>query len=51
MKQLVAGIRRHGARSLQVVASIEQSGSESTYNLAGAIDARSRQVDPRVPRG
>jgi hypothetical protein len=50
MKQPVARIRRHGARTLQVVASIERSGSGSAYNLAGGIDACSRQADPRVPR-
>ena len=40
----------HGVRSLQVVAFLERQGFESVYNLAGGIDAWSREVDPSVPR-
>jgi rhodanese-related sulfurtransferase len=40
----------HGVRSLQVVAFLEQQGFESVYNLAGGIDAWSREVDATVPR-
>jgi rhodanese-related sulfurtransferase len=40
----------HGARSAQVVAFLERAGFASAYNLAGGIDAWSRDVDPGVPR-
>ena len=40
----------HGARSAQVVAFLERAGFASAYNLAGGIDAWSREVDPRVAR-
>ena len=40
----------HGARSAQVVAFLERSGFASVYNLAGGIDAWSRDVDPAVAR-
>ncbi len=40
----------HGVRSLQVVAFLERQGFESVYNLAGGIDAWSREIDPSVPR-
>lgn len=39
----------HGVRSLQVVAFLERQGFDSVYNLAGGIDAWSREVDPAVP--
>ena len=48
--QPVVCIRRHGARSAQVVAFLGQHGFASVYNLAGAIDAWSQQVDADVPR-
>jgi len=40
----------HGARSAQVVAFLERAGFASPYNLAGGIDAWSRDVDPGVAR-
>ncbi len=40
----------HGARSAQVVAFLERTGFASAYNLAGGIDAWSREVDPGVTR-
>jgi rhodanese-related sulfurtransferase len=40
----------HGARSAQVVAFLERAGFASAYNLAGGIDAWSREVDGSVPR-
>ena len=40
----------HGARSAQVVALLERAGFASAYNLAGGIDAWSREVDPGVAR-
>lgn len=40
----------HGMRSLQVVAFLQRQGFDSVYNLAGGIDAWSREVDPAVPR-
>ena len=48
--QPVVCICHHGARSAQVVAFLERAGFASAYNLAGGIDAWSRDVDPGVPR-
>jgi len=48
--QPVVCVRHHGARSAQVVAFLERSGFASAYNLAGGIDAWSRDVDPGVAR-
>ena len=48
--QPVVCICHHGARSAQVVAFLERQGFESVYNLAGGIDAWSREVDTAVPR-
>lgn len=39
----------HGARSRQVVAFLQQCGFEHVLNLAGGIDAWTREVDPGVP--
>ena len=39
----------HGSRSRQVAAFLQQSGFERVLNLAGGIDAWSREVDPGVP--
>lgn len=48
--QPVVCICHHGARSAQVVAFLERRGFDAVYNLAGGIDAWSREVDPGVPR-
>ena len=48
--QPVVCICHHGARSAQVVAFLERAGFASAYNLAGGIDAWSRDVDPGVAR-
>ena len=48
--QPVLCVCHHGARSAQVVAFLERAGFASAYNLAGGIDAWSREVDPRVAR-
>lgn len=48
--QSVVCICHHGARSAQVVAFLMQQGYAAVYNLAGGIDAWSREVDPGVPR-
>jgi rhodanese-related sulfurtransferase len=48
--QPVLCFRQHGARSAQVVAFLERAGFASAYNLAGGIDAWSRDVDPGVAR-
>jgi len=48
--QPVLCVCHHGARSAQVVAFLERAGFASAYNLAGGIDAWSREVDPGVPR-
>ena len=39
-----------GIRSLQVAQYLAASGYEQVMNLAGGIDAWSREVDPGVPR-
>jgi len=48
--QPVVCVCHHGARSAQVVAFLERSGFGWAYNLAGGIDAWSRDVDPGVAR-
>jgi len=48
--QPVLCVCHHGARSAQVVAFLERAGFASAYNLAGGIDAWSREVDSRVAR-
>jgi molybdopterin/thiamine biosynthesis adenylyltransferase/rhodanese-related sulfurtransferase len=40
----------HGGRSAQAVELMRRRGFTATRNLAGGIDAWSRQVDPAVPR-
>ena len=40
----------HGARSQQCVAFLQQQGWAAVYNVAGGIDAWSREVDASVPR-
>jgi rhodanese-related sulfurtransferase len=42
-------ICHHGMRSLQVVAFLQQQGFANLHNLAGGINAWSRQVDSGVP--
>lgn len=39
-----------GARSMMVAGFLTSHGWETVANLAGGIDAWSREVDPRVPR-
>lgn len=39
----------HGSRSLQVAAFLKHNGFDAVINLAGGIDAWSREVDPAVP--
>ena len=40
----------HGVRSLQVAAYLERAGFDAVHNLAGGVDAWSREVDSAVPR-
>ena len=40
----------HGVRSLQVAHFLERAGFSAVHNLAGGVDAWSREVDPAVPR-
>lgn len=47
--QPILGLCHHGVRSLQVVAFLERQGYEHLYNVAGGIDAWSREVDASVP--
>ncbi|SEL17519.1 Rhodanese-related sulfurtransferase [Roseateles sp. YR242] len=49
-KQPIAVYCHHGVRSLQVVAFLSRQGFDVVYNLAGGIDAWSREIDPSVPR-
>lgn len=48
--QPILGLCHHGARSWQCVAFLQQQGFEAVYNVAGGIDAWSREVDATVPR-
>ena len=47
--QPILALCHHGMRSQQVALFLEAQGYPSVYNIAGGIDAWSRQVDPRVP--
>ncbi|MFT5128330.1 MAG: rhodanese-related sulfurtransferase [Rhodothermales bacterium] len=40
----------HGSRSAQITAWLMQEGYEQVSNLAGGIDAWSREIDPDVAR-
>lgn len=40
----------HGMRSAQVAHFLERRGFAEVYNVAGGIEAWSREVDPQVPR-
>ena len=40
----------HGARSRHAAAWLERAGFDPLYNLAGGVDAWSREVDPAVAR-
>lgn len=40
----------HGMRSGQVTAFLRQRGFDNAINVAGGIDAWSREVDPTIPR-
>ena len=48
--QPVIALCHHGMRSLQCVAFLQHQGFGHAYNLAGGIDAWSREVDATVPR-
>lgn len=48
--QPILGLCHHGARSQQCVAFLQAQGFDAVYNVAGGIDAWSREVDPSVPR-
>ena len=39
-----------GVRSMQVAGYLHQRGFMNVFNLAGGIDAWSREVDPLIPR-
>jgi rhodanese-related sulfurtransferase len=46
----VACLCHHGARSQQVAMYLAQRGFASVANIAGGIEAWSRELDPGVPR-
>ena len=46
----VACLCHHGARSQQVALFLAQSGFTRLANVAGGIEAWSRELDPAVPR-
>ncbi|HYP84464.1 rhodanese-like domain-containing protein [Variovorax sp.] len=46
----IACLCHHGARSQHVAAFLGQHGFAEVANVAGGIDAWSRQFDPSVPR-
>jgi monothiol glutaredoxin len=39
-----------GARSARTAAQFRDRGFANVYNVAGGIDAWSREIDPAVPR-
>lgn len=49
-QQPILVLCHHGGRSGQCVAFLQRQGFEAVYNIAGGIDAWSREVDPAVPR-
>ena len=46
----VACLCHHGARSMRVAMFLAQNGFPKLANIAGGIDAWSRERDPSVPR-
>lgn len=46
--QPVVAICHHGGRSMQVALFLERQGFSNVFNLAGGINAWSRDVDPSV---
>lgn len=40
----------HGGRSMRAVTWLRQNGFDNSSNLAGGIDAWSREIDASVPR-
>jgi len=40
----------HGIRSQQAIGILRQLGFTKLFNLAGGIDAWSREIDPALPR-
>jgi rhodanese-related sulfurtransferase len=49
-QQPILVLCHHGVRSQQCVAFLQRQGFEAAYNVAGGIDAWSREVDSAVPR-
>jgi rhodanese-related sulfurtransferase len=47
--QPILALCHHGMRSQQVALFLDRQGYPMVYNIAGGIDAWSRQVDPTVP--
>ena len=47
--QPVLSLCHHGMRSLQVAHFLERNGFDQVFNIAGGIDAWSREVDASVP--
>jgi rhodanese-related sulfurtransferase len=48
--QPILALCHHGARSQHCAAFLQQQGFADVVNIAGGIDAWSREVDPSVPR-
>lgn len=40
----------HGGRSMRITQWLRQNGYTKAQNLAGGIDAWSREIDPQIPR-
>jgi rhodanese-related sulfurtransferase len=47
--QPVLSLCHHGMRSMQVAVFLERQGFAQVFNIAGGIDAWSREVDASVP--
>ncbi len=48
--QTILCLCHHGARSQQCVEFLQRQGFDAVYNVAGGIDAWSRELDPSVAR-
>lgn len=46
----VAVLCHHGVRSMRVAMFLQAQGFDTVANIAGGIDAWSRELDPGVPR-
>ena len=46
----IVAVCHHGGRSMQVAMFLQAQGFGNLSNLAGGMDAWSREIDPQIPR-